>query len=94
MTASPSPLPYGAQPPPPIPNMPDVSNTLTNYLNIFALWCRRGFAAKLDNSVALPGILLQANDTAPGAIPKVFMLQVDSVGTIAIVPVSLGGGKP
>jgi hypothetical protein len=86
--------PIGLQPPPPLPNMPDVSSTLTNYLNTFALWCRRGFAAKLSNNTALPGILLQAANAPAGTTPNVWLLQVSQTGVIAVTQVPLGGGQP
>jgi hypothetical protein len=90
--AMPAPSPPQANPPPPIPSMPDISATLTNYLNQFSTWCRRGFAAKLNANVALPFVLLQAYDAPAGTIPKVFRLEVDSAGTLSATPVPLGGG--
>lgn len=89
--AATAPLP---QPPPPLPADPSMSNMLTNYLTQFSLWCRRGFAAQLKNNVALPGILLQANDAPAGTIPAVFMLQVQTDGTIVATPMPLGSGSP
>ena len=55
-----------AQPPPALPDMPDVSNTLSQYLRTFSIWCRNGFADKLSSKQALPGVMLLANDAAPG----------------------------
>ena len=52
--------------PPDLPNMPDVSNTLSQYLRTFRLWCRKGFADKLSASQALPGIMLQASERPRG----------------------------
>jgi len=92
--AAPAPSPMGLQPPPPLPNMPDVSSTLTNYLNTFALWCRRGFAAKLNANAALPGILLQAANAPAGTVPNVWLLQVSQTGQIAVTQVPIGGGQP
>jgi hypothetical protein len=86
--------PRTAQPPPDLPSMPDVSDTLSNYLRTFSLWCRHGFADKLSGNTALPGIMLQANDTPAGATPAVFMLQVRTDGTIVATPMALGTGKP
>ena len=82
------------QPPPDLPSMPDVSDTLTGYLRNFSLWCRHGFADKLSGSTALPGVMLQANDAAAGTTPKVFLIQVNTAGAISATPVALGGGKP
>jgi hypothetical protein len=82
------------QPPPELPNMPDVSTTLTNYLRTFSLWCRHGFADKLSASTAQPGLKLQAYDAPAGTTPKVFMVQVNSAGTIVATPMALGSGKP
>ena len=62
--------------------MPDVSDTLTDYLRTFSLWCRHGFADKISDTTALPGVLLQANDAPAGTTPTVFMLQVKTDGTI------------
>ena len=92
--AAPAPTPISAQPPPDLPYMPDISTTLTNYLRNFSLWCRNGFAAQLKAHTALPGILLQANDAAPGTTPAVFMLQVQTDGTIVALPMPLGRGSP
>ena len=88
------PTPRTLQPPPDVPNMPDVSTTLTGYLRNFALWCRHGFADKLSGSTALPGVMLQAYDAAPGSVPKVFLVRVNSAGVVSTTPMALGGGKP
>ena len=86
--------PRTIQPPPTLPSMPDVSSTLTNYLSTFSLWCRHGFADKISASTAQPGLLLQANDAPAGTIPAVFMIQVQTDGTIVATPMGLGSGKP
>lgn len=86
--------PIAPQSPPPLPNMPDVGPALTNWLTSFSLWCRHGFAAKLNANQALPGVLLQANDAAAGAVPKVYLLQVTTAGTLVAVAQPLGSGKP
>lgn len=83
-----------AQPPPDLPNMPDVSDTLSRYLRTFALWCRNGFADKLSSTQALPGVMLQAYDAPAGTTPAVFLIQVNSAGAISASPIALGGGKP
>jgi hypothetical protein len=88
------PTPRTLQPPPDLPNMPDVSTTLTGYLRNFALWCRHGFADKISGTVAQPGLLLLANDAPAGTTPKVYLLQVDSAGVVSTTPMALGGGKP
>jgi hypothetical protein len=87
-------LPRTVQPPPDLPNMPDVSDTLSNYLRTFSLWCRHGFADKLSVSTAAPGLLVQANDAPAGTIPAVFMVQVRTDGTIVATPMPLGSGAP
>jgi hypothetical protein len=87
---APQPRAPAPQPPPDVPSMPDVDSTLVNYLRTFALWCRNGFASKLDNSSALPGVLLQAQ--AAVSNPPVFMLQVTGTGTATMAPVALGTG--
>lgn len=79
-----------AQPPPDLPSMPDVSDTLSGYLRTFSLWCRHGFADKLSVSTATSGILLQATDDPT----KIFLLQVNAAGAITAIAVPLGGGKP
>ena len=86
--------PRTLQPPPDLPSMPDVSDTLTGYLRNFSLWCRHGFADKISGSTAQPGLLLQANDAPAGTTPKVFLLQVNSAGAISATPMPLGTGKP
>ena len=87
-------LPRTLQSPPDLPSMPDVSDTLSNYLRTFSLWCRHGFADKISGSTAQSGFLLQANDAPAGTTPKVFMLQVTTAGAIVVTPIPLGGGKP
>lgn len=88
------PTPRTVQPPPDLPNMPDVSTTLSGYLRNFSLWCRNGFNDKVSATQAAPGVLLLANDAPPGTIPKVFMIEVDSAGAISARPIGLGGGQP
>ena len=88
------PTPPGEQPPPDLPNLPNVPPQLSNYLRTFALWCRRGFRAKLDGGVALSGIMLQAYDTPPGTTPTVWLLQVNQAGSFVATPINPGGGQP
>lgn len=88
------PTPRTIQPPPALPNMPDVSATLSGYLRNFSLWCRHGFADKLSGSTALPGIMLQAYDAPAGTTPNVFILRVSQTGVATVTPLPLGGGKP
>lgn len=95
--------PQTAQPPPDLPNMPDVSTTLTNYLRNFALWCRNGFADSLRSKSALPGIMIQATDAATGK-PTTFTYVVGvkvtvtsgvpSAPTITFTPITAGSGSP
>lgn len=87
-------LPRTIQPPPDLPNMPDVSTALTGYLRNFSLWCRHGFADKISGATAQPGLMLQANDAPAGTTPAVFMLQVKTDGTIVATPMPLGTGSP
>ena len=87
-------MPRTLQPPPDVPSMPEVSDTLTGYLRNFALWCRHGFADKLSGSTALPGVMLQACDAPAGTAPKVFMLQVNTAGAVVLTPIPLGKGRP
>jgi hypothetical protein len=94
MPANPAPSAQPSRPPPPLPNDPSISNSLSNYLNQFSIWCRQGFADKIKANVAQPGLLLQANDAPAGTIPAVFMLQVKTDGTLVAVPHALGGPNP
>jgi hypothetical protein len=86
--------PPQAHPPPPLPGDPGISNALSNYLSQFSLWCRQGFAVKMNSNVALNGILLQANDAPPGQAPAVWLLQVQTNGSFVATPVPLAGGNP
>jgi hypothetical protein len=86
--------PPQAHPPPPLPNDPSITTVLSNYLSQFSLWCRQGFAAKLNGNQPLSGIMLQANDAPPGQAPAVWLLQVQTNGTFVSVPVPLGGSNP
>jgi hypothetical protein len=94
VTAPGSPTPPTAHPPPPLPNDPSVSSVMSNYLQQFSRWCRQGFAAKLNANVALPGIMLQANNAPSGVVPNVWLLQVNQNGTFVATPVPLGGANP
>ena len=95
MVTSPgAPSPSQAHPPPPLPHDPTIGSVLSNYLTQFSLWCRQGFAAQMKNNVALPGIMLQANDAPAGVAPNVWMLTVTQNGNFTAVQVPLGGGKP
>jgi hypothetical protein len=82
------------QPPPDVPQLPRESNELVNYLRRFSLWCRHGFAAKLNANSALPGLLLEANDAPAGTTPAVFLLQVKTDGTIVATAQVIGKGRP
>ena len=88
--AAPHPTTRTPQPPPALPSMPGVNSTLVNYLNTFALWCRHGFANKLDVSTAQPGLKLLAYDATPGTAPAVYMLEVNTAGQAMLAPMTLG----
>lgn len=84
-----------AQPPPDLPNMPDVGDMLSGYLRNFALWCRHGFADKMSATSASPAILLQAYDAPPGTTPKVFRVRVNSAGALVVTQtVAADKGSP
>ena len=90
------------QPPPELPFDPKLSSAITQYLRTFALWCRNGFAAKLDVGRALPGIMIQAVDATTGyPINAVYMLTIKatagpppSAPTIVLTLVPAGSGLP
>lgn len=92
MAAQPQPSAGGLSPPPDLPNLPKTEDGLVNWLRTFSLWCRQGFAAKLDAGKALPGVMVQSTDQAV-ANPPVWMFGVDSGGTATLAPVALGTGK-
>jgi hypothetical protein len=85
------PSPPQAQPPPDLPNMKDVSDTLSDYLRRFSLWCRHGFQAKLDANVAQIGLPLMGYDAPAGAAPKVYQFEVSNAGVAGLAPVPLAG---
>ena len=85
--------PQAAQPPPDIPSDPSISGALGVYLRNFALWARNGFADSVHASSAQPGVLVRAYDTAAGANPKIFMIEVSSAGVIRARAIGLGGGN-
>ena len=91
--ASSQPTPRTLQPPPDLPSMPDVSDTLSNYLRTFSLWCRHGFADKISGSTAQPGLMLQAYDAPARTTPAVVPVRVTPAGTLSVTPVGLGGGN-
>jgi hypothetical protein len=86
--------PMSARIPPDVPSDPKISDALSQYLRNFSLWCRNGFAEQMRNNEAVPGLLVRASDTAPGANPKIFRIEVNSAGVISATPVGLGGGNP
>jgi hypothetical protein len=93
--ATPQPRAPAERPPPDLPHFSDkTENSLVNYLRTFSLWCRQTFADKLDRQTALPGVLLQTYDTAPGAMPSVYQLGVNSDPRVALTPILLGGANP
>lgn len=94
MVTSPgSPTPQSVGSPPPLPSDPTFSNSLSNYLMQFSLWCRKSFATKMNNNVALTGIMLQATDAPAGTAPNVWLLTVTQTGNFTAVRVPLGGGQ-
>ena len=86
--------PIATHAPPPVPNAPNMPPGLADYLHKLALWARTNMSQKLPSSQALPGLLLQAYDTAAGAAPKVFLIRVNSAGAISATAQPLGEGKP
>ena len=88
------PTPRTIQPPPDLPNMPDVSTQLSNYLRNFSLWCRHGFADKPSINQPLHGLMFQAIDAPAGTTPEIWMLQVRTGGAFVLTQMPLGGGKP
>lgn len=86
--------PPQANPPPQVPQDPSISNTLTNFLQQFSLWCRRGFHAKMDANTALPGLMFQAYDAPAGTTPVVWLLRVSTNGAFIPVQVPPGGANP
>ena len=86
--------PQSARIPPDVPADPAIPMTLGVYLRNFALWARNGFAEQMRNNEAHPGLLVRAYDTAPGASPKIFMIEVDSDGVIRARNIGLGGRNP
>jgi hypothetical protein len=89
-----TPTPRTIQPPPDLPNMPDVKPALTNYLRNFSLWCRHGFADKPSINQPLHGVMLQAIDAPAGTTPEIWLLQVRTGGAFVLTQMPLGGGKP
>ena len=96
-------LPRSAQAPPEVPDLGENLGTLATYLRTFSLWCRHGFANKLDSTTAQPGIMIQATDAATGAqTPFSYLLGVEVTVTGGVptaptgthTPVPLGIGKP
>lgn len=92
--AAPQPSFRAEVPPPILQDDPKLSTQTAQYLRNFALWCRHGFADKLSQTVANPGIMLQASDAAAGTTPKVFLIQVNSAGTVTATQMPLGSGSP
>jgi hypothetical protein len=86
--------PMSARIPPDLPADPSISNSLGVYLRNFALWARNGFAEQMRNDEAHPGMMLRAYDAAPGANPKIFVLEVNSAGVLRARAMPLGGRNP
>jgi hypothetical protein len=93
MAAPNQPTATTAQPPPDVPSDPAIGDRLGNYLRQFALWTRRGFAAKIDNGVAQAGLYFLQSGVV--GIPNVYRMTVTVSGTtpqITLTPVTLGSG--
>lgn len=75
--------PPATRPPPQVPA--DVKGALADYLGRVSLWTRNELANKLSTSHAAPGVMLQATDST-----DVFLITVNSTGTISATPVPLG----
>jgi hypothetical protein len=69
--------------------MPEISNTLTNYLRNLSLWTKDSLGDKLDGNTALPANLLQSHDTPRGSTPSVFKLQISEAGIASLTKVPL-----
>ena len=80
-------------PPPDLPNMPDVSDTLSRYLRTFSLWCRHGFRDKLSATTALPGVMFQAYDATPGTVPLTYTFGVTQGGKATLAPIAAGSAQ-
>jgi hypothetical protein len=76
--------------PPDLPNAPQLGPLMTDYLRRFSLWAKKGLDGKQPIGQAQTGILLMANDAPAGTAPAVFLLQVNTAGTIVLTPVPLG----
>lgn len=84
------------QPPPDLPNMPDVSDTLSGYLRRFSVWCRNGFHDKVSISSAQPRVLLQETVTT-NVTPRIYALTIVVTGStpaVVLTQVALGGQNP
>lgn len=92
--AIPSQTPVITHPPPGLPSIPDAHPALVNYLRTFSLWATTAMSKKISGTQALPGVLLQAYDTAAGAPPKVFLIRVNSAGVVSATAQPLGDGAP
>ena len=86
------PIAPAEQPPPELPNMPDVSDTLSRYLRTFSLWCRNGFHDKLSSTAALPEVLLQGYNAPAGTLPASWSLQTAQNGGLFVTPIAAGSG--
>jgi hypothetical protein len=69
--------------------MPEINNTLTNYLKTFSAWAKDSLGDKLDGNTALPANLLQSHDTPRGSTPSVFKLQISQAGIASLTKVPL-----
>lgn len=88
---APQPSAPGAQPPPDLPSDPSVSDTLTNYLRNFALWCRNMFGDKLDAHRGLPGLMISSYG-ATVQNPPVYFFGVNAAGQATLAPMAMGSG--
>jgi hypothetical protein len=76
--------------PPDVP--PSVPQPMADYLRRLGLWAFQEIDKKISRDEGEPHVMLYPSDQKP---PKaVFSITVDSAGTIAVNPVTLGTGKP
>lgn len=78
----------GEQPPPDLPYIAGMSDTLANYLRTFSLWCRNGFRDKMPLREASPQLLL----LSPGGLT--FSVGVGDDGKLTSTPIAFSTGAP
>lgn len=77
---------------PDIPNLPNASPQLVDFLTRFRLWAMNELSNKVPQDQAISALHFLPSDQKPPA--TTLMLTIDHTGAIHVMQMPLGGGLP